>query len=74
MKIAFSSSLAIWQYSKEPKARKNLKGYGNLSFSRKYKNQLLDTGRDDVKDASKKLVCKVGESLGNTIADAVKID
>ena len=64
----------MWQYSIEPKARKNLKGYGFLSFSRKYKNQLLDTGRDVAKDASKKVVYKVGESLGNTIADAVKID
>ena len=43
------------------------KGYGYLSFSRKYKNQLLDTGLD----ASKKVFHKAGEYLGNKIADAV---
>ena len=43
------------------------KGYGYLSFSRKYKNQLFDTGLD----ASKKVFHKAGEYLGNKIADAV---
>ena len=35
------------------------------------KKQLLDTGLDAVKTASKKLVHKAGEFIGNKIADAV---
>ena len=42
-------------------------GYGFLSFARKYETQVLDTGPD----ASKKVVHKTGESLGNKIAEAV---
>ena len=41
--------------------------YGFLSFARKYKKQLLDTGLN----TSKKVVHKPGEYLGNTIADAI---
>ena len=59
------------QYSIEPRTRKYVKGYGFLSFARKYKKQLLDTGLDSVKTASKKVVHKAGEVLGNKIADAV---
>ena len=43
-----SSSLAM---------RKNDKGYGFLSFARKYKKQLLDTGLDAVKKAIKRFNC-----------------
>ena len=32
-----SSSLAMQQYSIEPRTRKYFKGYGFLSFARKYK-------------------------------------
>ena len=59
------------QYSIEPRTRKYVKGYGFLSVARKYKKQLLDTGLDAVKTASKKVVHKAGEVLGNKIADAV---
>ena len=38
---------------------------------KKYKKQLLDTVLDAVKTASKKVVYKTGEFLGNKIADAV---
>ena len=38
---------------------------------RKYKKQLLDTGLDALKTASKKVVCKTGEFLGNKITDTV---
>ena len=31
-------------YSTEPRTRKYVKEYGFLSFARKYKKQLLDTG------------------------------
>ena len=41
--------------------------YGFSSFARKYQKQLLDKGLD----ASKKVVHKAGEYLGNKIADAV---
>ena len=34
------------------------KGYGFLSFARKYKKQLLDAGLDSLKTASKKVVHK----------------
>ena len=42
-----------------------------MSFARKYKKQLLDTGLAAVKTASKKLVHKVGEFIGNKITDAI---
>ena len=45
----------------------NVKGYGFLLFARKYKKQTLDTGPD----ASKKVVHKAGEFMGNKIADIV---
>ena len=43
----------MMQYSNEPRTRKHVKGYGFLSFARKYKKQLLDTGLDAVKTAVK---------------------
>ena len=51
------------RYSIEPRTRKYVKGYGFLSFARKFKKQLLDKGLD----ASKKVVHKAGEHLGNKI-------
>ena len=59
------------RYSIEPKTRKYVKGYGFLSFARKYKKQLLDTGIDPLKTVFKKVVHKAGEFLGNKIADVV---
>ena len=53
------------RYSIEPRTRKYVKGHGFLSFVRKYKKQLLDTGPDAVKTASKKVVQKAGEFIGN---------
>ena len=50
----------------EPRARQYVKGYGLLSFARKYK-KLLDTGLDSLKTASEKVVYKTGEFLGNKI-------
>ena len=55
------------RYSMEPRTRKYDKGYESLSFARKYKKQLLDTGLYD----SKKVVHKADEFIGNKIADAV---
>ena len=59
------------QYSIEPRTRKYVKGYEFLSFARKYKKQLLNTGLDAVKTASKKAVHKAGEFLGDKTADKV---
>ena len=42
------------RYSTERRTRKYVKGYGFVSFARKYKKQLLDTGLDNLKTASKK--------------------
>ena len=66
-----SSSLTMQQYSIEPRTRKYVKGYGFLLFARKYEKQLLDTGLDSLKSASKKVVHKAGEFIGNKITDAV---
>ena len=70
-----SLSLAMRCYFREPRTRKYVKAYGFLSFARnlsnKYKNQLLDTGLDSLKTASKKVFHKTGEFLGNKITNAV---
>ena len=58
-------------YSTQPITREYVKEYGFLSFARKYKKQLLDTGVDAVKTASKKVVHKPGEFVGNKTADLV---
>ena len=55
------------RYSVEPRTKKYVKGYRILSFARKYKKRLLDTGLD----SSKKVVHKAGEYIRNKIADAV---
>ena len=43
--------------------RKYVKGFGFLSFARKYNKKLLDTGIDSLKTASKKIVHKAGKFL-----------
>ena len=48
-----------------------LKEDGFLSFVRKYRKQLFSTALDALKTATKKIVHKTGEFLGNRIADAV---
>ena len=59
------------RYSIEPRARKYVKGYEFLSFTRKFHKQLLNTGLNAVKTASKKEVYKAGEFIESKIADAV---
>ena len=54
-------------YSTEPRTRKYIKGYGFLSFARKYINQIVDKGLN----ASIKVVDKTGKFIWNEIADAV---
>ena len=61
----------MMQYSIEPKTRTFDKGYGFLSFTRKYKKHLLNTGLHAVKYPSKKLIHKAGQFLENKTADAV---
>ena len=46
--------MAMRRYSIEPRTRKYVKEHGFLSFERKYKKQVLDTGLDSLKTASKK--------------------
>ena len=48
-----SLSVSMRQYSVEPRTKKYVKGYGFLLFARKHNKQLLDTGLDAVKTASK---------------------
>ena len=71
------------RYSTEPKFRKYVKGYGFLSFARKfgdkYGKKLMDTatktGIDAAKTASKRVVQKTAEAtgdlIGNKIADKI---
>ena len=53
------------QYSIEPRTRKHIKGYGFLSFMRKfynkYREQLLDKGLDALKTVSKQKVHKAAK-------------
>ena len=71
------------RYSTEPRFRKYVKGYGFLSFARKfgdkYGKKLIDTatktGIDAAKTASKRVVQKTveatGDLTGNKIADKI---
>ena len=71
------------RYSTEPKFRKYIKGYGFLSFARKfgdkYGKKLMDTatktGIDAAKTASKRVVQKTaedtGDLIGHKIADTI---
>ena len=71
------------RYSTEPKFRKYVKGYGFLSFARKfgdkYGKKLMDTatktGMDAAKTASKRVFQKTAEAtgdlIGNRIADKI---
>ena len=71
------------KYSAEPRTRKYVKGYGFLSFARKFGDEygkiLIDTARktgiDAAKTASKRVVQKTAEAtgdlIGNKIADKI---
>ena len=71
------------RYSTQPKIKKYVKGYGFLSFARKfgdkYGKKLMDTatktGIDAVKTVSKRVVQKTAEAtwdlIGNKIADKI---
>ena len=71
------------RYSKEPKFRKYIEGYGFLSFARKFgdkygkklMNTATKTGTDAAKTASKRVVQKIveatGDLIGNKIADII---
>ena len=73
------------RYSTQPKFRKYVKGYGFLSFARKfgdkYGKKLMDTatktGIDAAKTASKRVVQKTAEAtrdlIGNKIADKITL-
>ena len=65
------------RYSTEPRFRKYVKGYGFLSFARKfgdkYGKKIMDTatktGMDVAKTASKRAVQKTAEATGNLIGN-----
>ena len=67
------------RYSTEPRFRKYVKGYGFLSFARKfgdkYGKNLMDTatktGIDAAKTASKRVVQKTAETTGNLIGNKI---
>ena len=67
------------RYSTEPRFRKYVKGYGFLSFGRKfgdkYGKKLMDTatkkGIDAAKTASKRVVKKIAEATGDLIANKI---
>ena len=67
------------RYSTEPRFRKYIKGYGFLSFARKfgdkYGKKLIDTatktGIDAAKAASKKVVQKTAEAIGGLIRNKI---
>ena len=67
------------RYSTEPKYRKNVTGYGFLSFARKlgnkYGKKLMDTatktGMDAAKTASKRVVQKTEEATGYLIGNEI---
>ena len=63
------------RYSAGPRFRKYVKGYGFLSFTRKFGNKyckkLIDTatktGMDTAKTASKRVVQKTAEATGDLL-------
>ena len=57
------------RYSKEPRTRKYVKEYGFLSFAGKHRKQL---GLDLKQTASKNVVHKTAEFLGNKMVEIVK--
>ena len=67
------------KYSTEPKSRKYVKGYGFLSFARKfgdkYSKKLMDTatrtGMDVAKTSSKRVVQKTAEATGELIRNKI---
>ena len=67
------------RYSTEPKYRKYVKGYGFLSFARKFGNRhgkklmntAIKTEMDTAKTASKRLVQKTAEATGDLIRNRI---
>ena len=67
------------RYSTEPRFRKYVQGYGFLSFARRLKDKfgkkLMDTatkkGIDAAKSASKRVVQKTAEAVGDLISNKI---
>ena len=64
------------RYSLEPRIRKRVKGYGFLSFARNLGSkaigkQLIDTGKDALKTASKRVVQKTAEATGDLVGSKI---
>ena len=68
------------RYSTEPKFRKYVKGYGFLSFAKKFGNKygkkLMDTatktGMDAAKIASKRVIQQTAETTGDLTATGLE--
>ena len=65
------------RYSIEPKFGKYVKGYGFLSFARKFGNEYVKKLIDAAETASKRVVKKAAEAtgdlVGNKIADKITL-
>ena len=69
----------MMRYSIEPRFRKYVKGYGFLSFAKKFVNEYgkkrmdiaTKTGMDAATIASKKIAEATGDLIGNKIADKI---
>ena len=63
------------RYSAEPKFRKYVKGYGFLSFARKFGKKFMDTatktGIDAAKTASKRVVQQTAEATRDLIRNKI---
>ena len=67
------------RYSLEPKYRKYVRGYGFLSFARKFKDKygknLMDTatktGINNAKTASKRVIQKTAKAIGDLIVNKI---
>ena len=63
------------RYSTEPRTRKYVKRIWNFVIFKtsiqKHRKELLDTGLDSLQTASKKVVYKIAEFIGNKIADVI---
>ena len=59
------------RYSTERRSRKYIKGYGFLSFARKFGDTATKTGIDVAKTASKRVVQKTAEATGDLIGNKI---
>ena len=59
------------RYSTQSKFRKYIKGYGFLSFTKKFRNKCGKKLIDAEKTASKRVIKKTAEATGDLIGDKI---